>query len=139
MKISTRGKYALEIVMDLALHSGTEHPESLKNVAGRRGLSEKYLERIAKNLKKAGVLKSSRGALGGYSLAYDPENITVEMVLRAAEGNLAPVECLVSDTVCRMSCRNCPTRDMWNGMWDTVLSAVSEIRVSDVIEKCSRR
>lgn len=80
MKISTKGKYALEIAVDLALHSDRSRPESLKNIAGRRGLSEKYLERIVKLLRDAGVVCVVRGARGGYYLSRPPGEISAPQV-----------------------------------------------------------
>ena len=98
MKMSTRGQYALEIAVDLALHLMPDRLESLNDIAKRRNLSEKYLERIMKLLKEAGLVKSVRGAYGGYCLTKEPGEISVLEVLRAAEGQLAPVSCLVENT-----------------------------------------
>ena len=97
MKMSTRGQYALEIAVDLALHLMPDRLESLNDIAKRRNLSEKYLERIMKLLKEAGLVKSVRGAYGGYCLMKEPGEISVLEVLRAAEGQLAPVSCLVEN------------------------------------------
>ena len=102
MRISTKGTYALEIIVDLAMHSSEEHLEQLKNIAARRGLSEKYLERIVKAMKNENLILSTRGAMGGYRLARKPEDITVLDVLRSVEGELAPVECLTKETNCGM-------------------------------------
>ena len=85
MKISTKGIYALEIVADLAVHTGNGKLESLGNVAQRRALSEKYLERIVKSLKAAGIVESTRGAHGGYALKCSPDQIYVKDVLNAVE------------------------------------------------------
>lgn len=104
MRISTKGTYALEIIVDLAMHSSEEHLERLKNIAARRGLSEKYLERIVKAMKNENLILSTRGAMGGYRLARRPEDITVLDVLRSVEGELAPVECLTKETNCGIAC-----------------------------------
>lgn len=105
MRISTKGTYALEIIVDLAMHSSEEHLEQLKNIAARRGLSEKYLERIVKAMKNENLILSTRGAMGGYRLARRPEDITVLDVLRSVEGELAPVECLTKETDCGLRVR----------------------------------
>lgn len=110
MKMSTRGQYALEIAVDLALHLMPDRLESLNDIAKRRNLSEKYLERIMKLLKEAGLVKSVRGAYGGYCLTKEPGEISVLEVLRAAEGQLAPVSCLVENTECGMECEICSTK-----------------------------
>lgn len=121
MKISTKGQYALEIMIDMAMYTDESTPESLKNIAGRRGLSEKYLERIMKSLKKEGLIRSARGARGGYSLARPADEISVLAVLEASEGRLSPVECLVDDIDCGIDYDKCPTRCIWFDMWQEIL------------------
>lgn len=135
MKISTKGIYALEIVTDLALHSDREHLESLKHIAGRRKLSEKYLERIVKALKDAGIVQSVRGAQGGYCLAGEPDGITVKEILCAVEGELAPVECLTKATDCGIPCGVCPTRGTWEKLWETIVEVTEEVTVEDIIRR----
>ena len=98
MKISTKGRYALRLMLDLAMHS-TGNPVSLKDVAKRQGISDKYLEQIISILNRAGYVKSVRGAQGGYMLRRDPEEYTVGMILRLTEGSLAPVSCIEEDEV----------------------------------------
>ena len=88
MKISTKGRYALRLMIDVAVHGGEEFV-SLKDVAARQGISMKYLEQIAGLLGKAGFLRSGRGALGGYRLTKAPEEYTLGSILRLTEGNLA--------------------------------------------------
>ena len=132
MKISTKGKYALEIVVDLAQHSDEQHRESLKNIACRRGLSEKYLERIAKMLHSAGIVSSARGVRGGYCLSKAPEDITVLEVLAASEGELAPVDCLTKETDCGIDCRKCPTRNLWSEMWEIIKDTAAGLTIRDI-------
>ena len=96
MKISTKGRYALRLMIDVAVHGGEEFV-SLKDVAARQGISMKYLEQIAGLLGKAGFLRSGRGALGGYRLTKAPEEYTLGSILRLTEGNLAPVACLEAE------------------------------------------
>lgn len=137
MKISTKGEYALEIVVDLALHADKEHPESLKNIAFRRNLSEKYLERIIKSLKEGGIVLSLRGARGGYCLAVPASSLTVKQVLLASEGALAPVECLTKETDCGIACEKCPTRPIWNEVWNRIISVVEDVKISEITGKIS--
>jgi Rrf2 family protein len=92
MTISTKGRYALRIMMDLANHLG--ETIKLKDIAARQEISEKYMEQIISVLNKAGYVRSNRGAQGGYQLVMMPKDYTVGMVLRLTEGSLAPVECL---------------------------------------------
>lgn len=135
MKVSTKGRYALEIVTELALHSKGENLESLKNIAERRNLSEKYLERIVKSLKESGIVKSVRGAHGGYSLRNNPQNISVFDVLTAVEGKLAPVHCLTKKSDCGIDCDLCPTRNTWQRMWHIITDTVEDITIADIISR----
>lgn len=133
MKISTKGRYAVEIMADLALYSEEGRLESLRSIAHRRGLSEKYLERIVGALKKNELLMSVRGVHGGYSLAKRPEDISVRSILVAVEGELAPVECLTEEPDCGMDCSKCPTRSTWDLMWHNILGIVDEVTLTDII------
>lgn len=135
MRISTKGTYALEVIVDLAMHSSEEQLEQLKQIAKRRNLSEKYLERIVKAMKNAGLIKSTRGAMGGYCLARCPEEITVLEVLRSVEGELAPVECLTKETDCGISCDNCLTRGLWSEMWDEILSVADQVSLAELVKE----
>ncbi|KMZ53478.1 RrF2 family transcriptional regulator [Dorea sp. D27] len=139
MKISTKGIYALEIAADLAMHSDPGHLESLKNIAERRKLSEKYLERIVKALKTAGIVSSVRGAQGGYCLAKDPEQLTVREVLEAVEGELVPVECLTKGSSCGIDCSLCPTKDTWGMLWDVMVSVADGVTVSEIVRVAAKR
>ena len=132
MKVSTKGRYALEIAADLAMHSDSEHRESLKNIARRRGLSEKYLERIVKMLCRAGIVSSARGVRGGYCLAKDAREITLLEILEASEGELAPVLCLTQETDCGIESGQCPTREVWGEMWEIIKKTAGEVTVADL-------
>lgn len=134
MKISTKGIYALEVAVDLACYASDERRESIRSIAARRDLSEKYLERIVSLLKKAGLVSSTRGASGGYCLARPASQITVLDVLMAAEGDLAPVECLVKSTDCGIACSACPTRGNWNQMWTLIKNAVKDTTIEDILK-----
>ena len=135
MRISTKGTYALEIIVDLAMHSSEEHLERLKNIAARRGLSEKYLERIVKAMKNENLILSTRGAMGGYRLARRPEDITVLDVLRSVEGELAPVECLTKETNCGIAWEVCLTRGVWADMWREILGVTENVSVADITKE----
>ena len=97
MTISTKGRYALRIMMDLAGHIG--ETTKLKDIATRQNISEKYMEQIISVLNKAGYVRSTRGAQGGYQLSKEPKDYTVGMILRLTEGSLAPVECLAENAL----------------------------------------
>ncbi|GAB4260260.1 MAG: Rrf2 family transcriptional regulator [Thermincola ferriacetica] len=96
MKVSTKGHYGVLAMFDLAQHYG-EGPVSLKSIAERQGLSEPYLEQLIAVLRKAGLVKSVRGAQGGYILAREPRDIKVGDIIRVLEGPIAPVECVSQD------------------------------------------
>ena len=98
MQISTKGRYALRLMLDLAVHN-TGELVKIKDISARENISEKYLEQIISSLKKAGYVKSLRGAQGGYMLRRPPKEYTVGMILRLTEGTLAPVSCLKDDAV----------------------------------------
>lgn len=100
MKISTKGRYAVRLMLDLAM-SETESPVRLKEIAGRQGISDKYLEQIISILNKAGYVKSVRGPMGGYRLVRKPEEYTVGEILRLTEGSLSPVECAGANGICK--------------------------------------
>ena len=99
MKVSTKGRYALRLMLDLAVNN-TGEPISLKDIARRQEISDKYLEQIISVLNKANYVKSIRGAQGGYILTKKPEEYTIGMILRLTEGSLAPVACVEEDNTC---------------------------------------
>lgn len=121
MKVSTRGRYALRFMIDLAQHNGSSYI-TLKDVSQRQGISVKYLEQITSLLSKYGLLLSVRGPSGGYKLARKPEDYTAGEILRVTEGDLAPVACLAEpeNTCPRKGC--CPTLSFWEGL-DTVINS----------------
>ena len=119
VKISTRGRYALRLMTDIAANQSKGFV-SLKDVAKRQDISLKYLEQIAGLLTKAGFLQSGRGAQGGYRLTREPIAYSVGSILRLTEGNLAPVSCLGGDTNSCERCGECPTLDFWSGLYAVV-------------------
>ncbi len=133
MKISTKGRYALRLMLDLASADPSE-PVSLKDVSKRQGISDKYLEQIISVLNKAGFVKSIRGAQGGYSLRRDPKDYTVGMILRQMEGSLAPVACIEDeDFVCDRA-DQCVTSIVWKQINDAVNGVVDNITLQDLVE-----
>ena len=134
MKISTKGRYALHLMTDVAVHGGEEFV-SLKDVAARQGISMKYLEQIAGLLCKAGFLRSGRGALGGYRLARTPESYTLGSILRLTEGNLAPVACLEAEENTCERCGVCPTLDFWTGLYAAVNAYVDRFTLADLVRE----
>ncbi|MGN0514273.1 MAG: RrF2 family transcriptional regulator [Lachnospiraceae bacterium] len=133
MRISTKGRYALRLMLDLALQEAS-HPVSIKDIAKRQDISEKYLEQIISVLNKAGFVKSVRGANGGYILKKQPKDYTVGMILRATEGSLAPVECveLENGSCDRMS--GCVTVMLWKKINDAVNEVVDNTTLADLVE-----
>lgn len=134
MKVSTKGRYALRVMLDLAVNNTGEYIP-LKDVSERQGITLKYMEQIISLLKKAGFLKSSRGNNGGYMLSRAPETYTIGDVLRAAEGSLAPVSCLEDEeNLCERS-GICPTLSFWTGLEKVVNEYVDGITLQDMLEE----
>ena len=132
MKISTKGRYALRLMLDLAANNSGE-PVSLKDIAARQGISDKYLEQIISTLNKAKYVKSIRGAQGGYVLAKEPAEYTVGMILRLMEGSLAPVACIEDDNPCEMV-ENCATKIVWQKNNEAVSEVVDNITLADLLK-----
>ena len=132
MKISTKGRYALRLMLDLATYN-TGEPISIKDIAKRQEISEKYLEQIISVLNKAGFVRSVRGAQGGYFLSKLPKEYTVGMILRLTEGDLAPVSCVkVTGGDCeRMD--TCVTSRVWKQLSDAINGVVDHITLEDLM------
>ena len=133
MKISTKGRYALRLMVDLAL-SGQGQPISLKDVAQRQQLSDKYLEQIVTPLSRAGLVRSVRGAGGGYLLTRRPEEYTVGEILRPLEGDLAPVECATDAQFCERS-GQCVTVELWQQLHRAVSEVVDRTTLADLVAR----
>lgn len=132
MKISTKGRYALRLMLDLAVYN-TGEPVSLKDVARRQEISEKYLEQIISLLNKAGFVRSIRGAQGGYMLTRDPAEYTVGAILRLTEGDLAPVSCVgTGSTICNRK-DGCVTVRIWEMISDAISGVVDHITLADMM------
>ncbi len=133
MKISTKGRYALRIMIDLA-ENRNQGPIRVKDIASRQGISEKYLEQIIAMFNKAEYVKSVRGAQGGYLLAREPKDYTVGMILRLAEGSIAPVSC-VDDTMSECERRDkCVSVRLWQKMSDAVNEVVDNTTLQDLLD-----
>lgn len=120
---------------DIAVH-GKDGCVPLKDIAEREQLSEKYLEQIINLLSKSGLVRSVRGAKGGYHLTKEAEQITVEDILNATEGSLAPVACAADSDCCEYYC-DCVTSFIWTEIYKSVIDVVSKITLKDLVEKSS--
>ena len=133
MKISTKGRYALRLMIDLATND-EGNPIRIKDVAERQNISDKYLEQIISVLNKAGFVRSVRGPQGGYSLKKKPEDYTVGMILRLTEGSLAPVACVEEDeTDCERQ-GGCVTYLLWRKISDAINGVVDTITLKDLVD-----
>lgn len=133
MKISTKGRYALRLMLDLAMQEG-DAPVRIKDIAERQAVSDKYLEQIIAGLNKAGYVKSIRGPQGGYKLAKEPSFYTVGMILRLTEGSLVPVACMEDeDNQCtRQEC--CATLELWKQLDDAIKGVVDTVTLAQLVE-----
>ena len=136
MKLSTRGRYGIHAMYDLADHYGSG-PQSIKLIAERQGIPEAYLEQLIAVLRREGLVISNRGAQGGYRLVRPPEEITVGEVLRALEGGLNLVDCLLDEDSCGKSCA-CPSRIVWMKIRDGMNRIVDGITLTDMQEEYKR-
>ena len=132
MKISTKGRYAMRLMLDLAANN-TGEPVRLKDVAKRQEISEKYLEQIISVLNKAGYVRSVRGPMGGYILTKAPAEYTAGMILRLTEGTLSTVECLEDPFICQKEA-DCVTRILWKKVKDAIDNVVDSITLEDLLE-----
>ncbi|MDF1616254.1 RrF2 family transcriptional regulator [Petrocella sp. FN5] len=135
MKLSTKGRYGLRAMIDLAIHS-KENQVSIKSISERQEISENYLERIIALLKKAGYVKSTRGAQGGYMLTKKPDQISVGNILRALEGDLNPVDCsLINDEKVCSESGLCVTKFVWKRISDSINDVVDNISLQDLVNE----
>ena len=136
MKLSTRGRYGISAMYDLARNAACG-PQPIKAIAERMGIPEAYLEQLIAVLKREKLVVSTRGAQGGYVLSRRPEEITVGDVLRALEGGLNLVECLEEDDACGKSCA-CPSRIVWVKIRDGLNQIVDGITLRDMVNENER-
>lgn len=133
MKISTKGRYALRMLLDLAEHQNDGYI-SLKDIAQRQDISKKYLEQIVPLLNKSSLLRTNRGYQGGYRLAKNPADYTVGEILRITEGDLSPVACLQQNTVDCPRSTQCMTIDIWKGLYKTITNYLDGITLQDIMD-----
>lgn len=133
MKISTKGRYALRLMLDLALHENQD-PVRLKDIASRQDISLKYLEQIISVLQKAGYVRSIRGPQGGYHLMKEPKEYTVGMILRLIEGDLAPVACLEDEVNPCSRQGECVTLRLWKELDAAVKGVIDKYTLEDLVE-----
>ena len=134
MKISTKGRYALRMLLDIAIN-GQDSFIALKDIAERQNISKKYLEQIVPLLNKSGLLRTNRGYQGGYMLSKSPSEYTVGEILRVTEGDLCPVSCLqYTPNNCPRS-ETCPTLFIWEGLYDTITKYLDSITLQDILDR----
>jgi len=133
MRISTKGRYGARLMLELALHyeKGTV---LLKDIAKNQEISEGYLEHLLPVLKAAGLITSSRGAHGGYTLARNPSEITLKDVVQSLEGSLFPVECVDTPAVCQRI-KSCITRDVWRELGEKISQTLDSVTLKDMVER----
>lgn len=136
MKISTKGRYALRMMIDLAQNQGDGYV-SLKDIANRQEISKKYLEQIVAILNKPDVLRTNRGYQGGYRLAKNANEYTVGDILRLTEGGLAPVSCLDNSPILCDRAEDCITLPIWKGLYKVISEYLDSITLQDIADKNS--
>ena len=134
MRISTKGRYAMQLMLDLARYN-TGEPISLKDISKRQEISEKYLEQIISLLNKGGFVRSVRGAQGGYLLNRDPKDYKVGEILRITEGDLAPVACLQSGAAPCARAADCRTLSVWDGYYKLSREYFSGVTLADLMRE----
>ena len=134
MRISTKGRYALRVMIDLASF-GNDNFISLKDISQRQNIPVKYLEQIVPILNKSGALITNRGFQGGYQLARSPEQYTVGEILRMTEGGLAPVSCLEHDPILCTRSETCATLFVWQGLHNAINNYLDSITLQDILDK----
>ena len=131
MQISTKGRYALRLMLDLAVHN-TGELVKIKDISARENISEKYLEQIISSLKKAGYVKSLRGAQGGYMLAREPETYTVGTILRLTEGSMKPEACLEDEPNQCSRAGECVTLRLWKMLDEAIEGVLDKVTLQDL-------
>lgn len=138
MRISTKGRYAVRVMLDLATNNKGEYIK-VKDIARRQEISDKYLEQIISILNKAGYVKSVRGAQGGYKIAKDPKTYTIGMILRLTEGSLSPVACLDDEVNECEHCDTCETLQVWKDLADAIYDVVDNVTIADLAARQEER
>lgn len=137
MKVSTKGRYALRLMVDLGVHGGDDKNKyiSLKDVSARQNISIKYLEQIVTPLHRAGLVRSVRGAQGGYRLSRSPEKYTAGEILRTIEGSFAPIACLETEVNECERYEDCATVGFWEGMYKVISDYVDSVTLKQLIDE----
>lgn len=138
MKISTKGRYALRMLLDLAEHQEDGYV-ALKDIAERQSISKKYLEQIIPLFNKSNILRTTRGFQGGYRLAKSPDTCTVGEILRLTEGSLSPVACLEHTPIECERCNDCATLPVWQGLYRVVNEYLDGITLQDILNQQKER
>lgn len=139
MKISTKGRYAVRVMMDIAENDNGKEFVKASQISKRQGISVKYLEQIIATLNKAGYVTSVRGAQGGYRLAQSPEQYTVGMILRLTEGSLFPVACMDDEVNSCSRCNSCEPLEVWKQIADAINNVVDNVTIADLLQKKRER
>ena len=134
MKISTKGRYALRMMLDMAQNQ-KNGPVALKDIAERQNVSKKYLEQIALVLSRDGVMQGTRGHQGGYRLIADPKDCSVYDILESVEGSMHPVACLDYTPNDCERCNGCETLYVWQGLDEVIQKYLKSITLQDVLDK----
>jgi len=137
MKLSTKVRYGVRAMIDLANHQG-EAPILVKSISERQDISKKYLESLLASLKAAGLVRSVRGAKGGYKLAQPPESITLEQITNALDGPPILVECVEDPELCKRS-DTCVARELWRDMTDSLRLKLRGTTLADMAKKAIRK
>ena len=138
MKLSTKVRYGVRAMIDLANHRQEAKPILVKSISERQEISKKYLESLLASLKAAGLVRSIRGAKGGYLLANDPDKVTMEQITNALDGPPILVECVTDPDLCKRSgC--CVARDLWKDMTEGLQSKLRETTLGEMARKAIRK
>lgn len=134
MKVSTKGRYAIRFLLDLAMND-TGQPVRMKEVAKRQEISDKYLEQVVSLLQKSGMVKSVRGPQGGYTLVKQPAEYTIGEILRLTEGNMAPVACLVDEENQCERANECITLPFWKKLDKAISDVIDHTTLADLMKE----
>lgn len=137
MRLSTRSRYGTRAMLELALHYG-QGPVLLKEIAERQEISKKYLDQIITTLRAANLVKSVRGAHGGYILAREPSSIKLSEIIQALEGPVSPVNCVDDPSLCSRSI-HCVTRDVWTDIKKAIFQVLDSMTLEDLVERQTKK